>query len=148
MVALIWKSNFIIAHNFEFSPIFVKSQYFFIKINLLQHSWVRPDVGADEVQPVWGDELREDVPSHALPLRLWETGQEGPPRHGQGEATLLPVRCHVARWNISKYFNWSFLRFGELFLNWRLDDSMLSLICYEHPLCRGGFCLWTKEWPS
>ena len=56
-----------------------------------KHSRVCQDVGSDEVQQVWGDELWEDVPGHEVPLRLWEAGQEGAPRHGQGEASLLQV---------------------------------------------------------
>ena len=36
-------------------------------------------------------------------------------------------------------------RFGELFTNWRLDGLSASSHCYEHVICRGAFCLWTKE---
>ncbi len=40
---------------------------------------------------IWGDELREDVPGHALPLRVWAARAEGSSRYGQGETTLLQV---------------------------------------------------------
>ena len=49
-------------------------------------------MGSDEGEQERGDELREDVPGDALPLRLREAGQEGAPRHGQGEEALLQVK--------------------------------------------------------
>ena len=37
-------------------------------------------------------------------------------------------------------------RFGELFRNWKLDGfTVSSLACFDHQICKGSFCLWSKE---
>ena len=57
-----------------------------------QHDRVRLHLGQDEIQPVGGDELREDVQGHALPLRLGQAGPQGPFGHGQGEEARIQIR--------------------------------------------------------
>ena len=48
-------------------------------------------MGSYEVEPKWGDELREDVKGDALPLWLWTPGKERTPGNGERETTLLQV---------------------------------------------------------